>query len=151
MDGSGTFNHSVSIREDDEDMSAISGTRRKAQELADGTLRVQIDIDPRFKAEFHRLFPDIDTPIALAPLPLDFERLPQEEKKKGGQLCSLAARWCKDEAFREWLGPNLTEEEAAEHVRTVCGISSRSELDHDQEAAALFNEHFRLPYMNVLK
>ena len=55
-------------------MSAISGTRRTMRELADGTIRLSVDIDPRFKAEFNRLFPDIDMPVALAPLVADFER-----------------------------------------------------------------------------
>lgn len=73
-------------------MSAIAGTRRKAGELADGTIRVQIDIDPRFKADFHRLFPEIDMPCALAPLALDFEKsqpvssppiIPDTKPKKG--------------------------------------------------------------------
>lgn len=133
-------------------MTAISGTRRSAKELADGTLRVQVDIDPRYKAEFHRLFPQIDTPCALAPLVNDFERLP--EKQKGGALCTLAARWCKDDRFLEWLSEKAesksTEEEAAMFIRHVCGVESRSELDHDPEAAALFHEHFRTPYSQYL-
>ena len=47
---------------------AISGTRRAMKELVDGTIRVQIDIDPPFRAAFLSMFPDIDMPIALAPL-----------------------------------------------------------------------------------
>jgi hypothetical protein len=129
-------------------MSAISGTRRSAKELADGTLRVMIDIDPRFKAEFHRLFPNIDMPCALAPLIAEFEHLPKE-KPKGGPLCTLAARWCKDEDFRDWLGVD-TEEEATIFMRSTCGIESRAQLDHDEHAALLFNEHFRIPYKNYL-
>jgi hypothetical protein len=60
-------------------MSAISGTRRQYKEMADGTIRVSVDIEPQFKAEFHRLFPDIDTPVALAPLVLDFERVAEPD------------------------------------------------------------------------
>ncbi len=132
-------------------MSAISGTRRKAQELSDGTLRVMIDIDPRFKATFHELFPNIDMPCALAPLASNFEQIEKQEKQKGGPLCALAARWCKDPIFREWVGPHLTEKDVAEYVRTTCGVESRSELDHDKEAGDLFNEHFRVPFMQFLK
>lgn len=131
-------------------MSAISGTRRKAQELADGTLRVMVDIDPRFKAEFHRLFPNIDTPCAIAPLVNDFERIEQQESPKGGALCKLAAMWCKDEEFQEWVGAT-TEEEAAAVIREACSIKSRSELDHNQEAANFFNKCFREPYRNYLE
>ncbi len=49
---------------------AIAGTRKSAKELADGTLRVQIDIEPRHKQAFHRAFPEIDMPVAIAPLNL---------------------------------------------------------------------------------
>ena len=47
---------------------AIQGTRRTAKEMADGTLRVQIDVEPRDKKAFHALFPEIDMPVAIAPL-----------------------------------------------------------------------------------
>lgn len=77
--------------------SAISGTRRQYKEMADGTLRVQIDVDPQFKQRFLELFPSIDMPVALAPLKADFER--QSEKPKGGELSKLAAMWCQDERF----------------------------------------------------
>jgi len=49
---------------------AIAGTRKALKEMADGTLRVQIDIEPRDKAAFHRMFPEIDMPVAVAPLQL---------------------------------------------------------------------------------
>lgn len=54
-------------------MTAIAGTRRALKELADGTIRVQIDIDPRFRTEFFQLFSQIDMPVALAPLHAKFE------------------------------------------------------------------------------
>ena len=138
-------------------MSAISGTRHKAQDLTDGTLRVMVDIDPRFKAEFHRLFPNIDMPCAIAPLIPDFERIEhREEEPKGGALCKLAALWCKDEDFQQWLstlhkGEVFAEEDAAIWVRLECEVESRAQLDHDAAAANLFQERVRLPYMAWLK
>ena len=56
------------------DPQAISGTRRAIKEMADGTIRVQIDIDPRFRSTFWALFPNIDMPVALAPLEANFEQ-----------------------------------------------------------------------------
>ncbi len=47
---------------------AITGTRRQVRELVDGTLEVKIHVEPRHKGDFHELFPDIDMPVALAPL-----------------------------------------------------------------------------------
>src|SRR3546814_20450072 len=55
-------------------MSAISGTRRAMKEMADGTIRVQIDIDPSCRGDFLSLFPNIDMPVALAPLVANFEQ-----------------------------------------------------------------------------
>ena len=45
-------------------MDAITGTRRQMKELADGTLRVIVDIDMQFKDVFLTNFP-IDIPIAI--------------------------------------------------------------------------------------
>lgn len=54
-------------------ITAVSGTRRSMKELVDGTIRVQIDIDPPQRADFLRLFPSIDMPVALAPLVVNGE------------------------------------------------------------------------------
>lgn len=68
------------------DIAIVSGTRRAIKERVDGTLVVSVEIDPRFKSDFLRLFPNIDTPCALAPLVADFEqRAPEPEKVKGGE------------------------------------------------------------------
>lgn len=140
----------------DELPSVISGTRRKAQELADGTLRVMVDIDPRFKADFHRLFPQIDTPVAIAPLVAHFERIEEEEKQKGGPLCKLAAMWCKDADFQEWLAfqfdmEKMDEDGTADFFRKWMGVSSRKELDNNPEAAERFQILVRSPFMGWLK
>ena len=50
------------------DPVAVSGTRRAIKELVDGTIRVMVDIDPRFRKQFFELFPEIDAAVALAPL-----------------------------------------------------------------------------------
>lgn len=137
---------------------AISGTRRALKELADGTIRVQIDVDPRFKAQFHKLFPTIDMPVALAPLSSDFERREEEEKPKGGALARLAGMWCNDPKFCAWIswkykGGVLPVEPAvaAQFVREQCCIDSRAKLDNDSAAADKFNNHIRFPYMKWLE
>jgi hypothetical protein len=50
------------------DAVAIQAVRRQTRELADGTLEVKLHVQPYHKADFHRLFPEIDTLVALAPL-----------------------------------------------------------------------------------
>lgn len=135
-------------------IQAISGTRRAMKEMADGTVRVQIDIDPRFRAQFFEMFGQIDMPIALAPLVADFEtKEPEIEKPKGGPLAKLAGMWCSDEAFWVFIDSQrpgqfcYNEVGAAHWIRKVCKVESRAELDSVPHARQLFEEFVRGPYM----
>lgn len=132
-------------------MSAVAGTRRTMKELVDGTIRVQIDIDPKFRAAFLEMFPSIDMPCALAPLRADFEREPEPEGKSSwkelGPLCQSAIELCKTDAFQQWVatmvpasGRNTPEKHAAEYIRSFCQVGSRRELDEDDAAKASFTE-----------
>lgn len=132
-------------------MDAISGTRRAMREMVDGTIRVQVDIDPSCRADFLRLFPSIDMPVALAPLVAGFERQPAEEKPKGGELARLAGQLCQNPEFQACVpqcADGLSaEENAAQWIRDVCGVTSRAELDHNPNAATLFHERVRKPFL----
>lgn len=136
---------------------AISGTRRALKELVDGTVRVQIDIDPECRKAFFALFPEIDTRVALAPLHSEAKAA----APKGGELARLAGMLCGDTQFQAWLEenaaidylPSITEasgitpaERAAITVRNVCGIESRAELDNDTRAAAIFHQQIYVPF-----
>lgn len=137
------------------DIQVISGTRRAMKEMADGTLRVQIDIDPRFRAAFFAAFGQIDMPVAIAPLVADFEkREPEAEKAKGGPLAKLAGMLCDDSNFWDFLTHQCSLDEAiegplmaAEQVRLLCGIESRAELDSNVEAGATFHRTIRGPWL----
>lgn len=143
--------------------TAISATRRQVRELVDGTLEVRIHIDPTFKRAFYDLFPDIDTPVAIAPLKPDFAQ-PKEDRKdelKGGPLSVLAGRWCNDPKFWEWHNALYfsnhegyeridDSDMAREFVLEMCEITSRKDLDHNPAAARIFHEEIRLPYSNWL-
>ncbi len=133
--------------------SAVSGTRRAFKELVDGTLRVQIDVDPECRRDFLRLFPDIDTRIAIAPLRPEAKA----QALKGGELARLAGMLCDDPEFQLWLESHTDDlpaaiggaegaERAAVIVRHLCGVQSRSELDHNPDAAALFHGRIRRPW-----
>lgn len=134
--------------------AAISGTRRALKELVDGTVRVQIDIDPECRRDFFRLFPEIDTRVAIAPL----RASAKSAEPKGGELARLAGMLCADPDFQFWLEARHREElpaeiggaEGAERaavlVRSVCGVESRAELDHNREAAMNFHELIRKPW-----
>lgn len=133
----------------------ISGTRRAMKELVDGTLRVQIDIDPEFKDDFHRLFSEIDMAVALAPLRL--ARLAQEEEhrlsksevvgsspaagsnwKNLGPLAQSAILVCKETRFQQFVAERIdnhsgfvmaTEDECATYIKEECGVTTRKDLD----------------------
>ena len=49
-------------------MSAVAGTRNRMREMADGSIRVEIDISESDRRLFLELFPVIGQPVALAPL-----------------------------------------------------------------------------------
>lgn len=135
-------------------VEVISGTRRQVRELVDGTLEVRIHVDPRFVADFHRLFPKIDAPVALAPLVADFER--QEARPKGGPIAQWLGARCGEQAFRDFLAgvadePVPDADAAAEVVRLICGVSSRAEIDHDDRARLQFERVIRVPFGDYLR
>lgn len=136
-------------------MSAISGTRRAMKEMADGTVRVQIDIDPKYRNEFFNLFGQIDMPVALAPLVSDFEKSTSDEadiqqKPKGGELAKLAGMFCQSVGFWEFCRADDADE-ARDWILRICGIESRRDLDHNPSAAKIFHERIRKPYMEARK
>jgi len=129
------------------------------KELVDGTVRVQIDIDPECRKDFFRIFPEIDARVAIAPLKGDAKAAPSSEAPKGGELARLAGILCADPDFQLWLeertpadelpaaiGGEEGAERAAVLVRHLCGVTSRAELDHNPRAAVYFHERIRKPW-----
>lgn len=81
----------------------------------------------------------------------------ERTKHHGQRLSNYAALLCREERFRDWMWQTAitkrktersewTEALAAEYIRKVCGISSRSELDRNEIAAAKFHRSIRVPY-----
>ena len=140
---------------DDNDVAAIMGCTRTVRTTVDGSLVIQFEIEPRHAQKAFALFGAPGTPVAMARInPEVAQRQAQRETaapEKGGALCKLAGIFCNNEDFRTWLSlahdpvPS-TAEDAAEIIRRTCHIFSRSELDHNAEAAATFHREFRLPY-----
>jgi hypothetical protein len=133
------------------EMSVISGTRRPFKELVDGTLIMQIEIDPRFRDEAMKLFSKIDMPVAIAPLVADFERR-EPDKSKPGPLCIMACNFCDDPVFWEFAGKHSSAsidsaEDAKQFILIACAIDSRKELDSEPLAAGIFHMVIREPFL----
>jgi len=71
---------------------------------------------------------------------------PISEKPKGGPLSTEAAAMCRNPEYLNWSG-DFNEAEAAVSMKAILGISSRSELDHNERAKEDFIVKFRGPFM----
>lgn len=74
---------------------------------------------------------------------------------KGAALSRAAAMMCNSAKFQRWVVSRLgaapegvsPSQLAAQFVRDACGITSRAQLDHNAQAAALFHEAVRKPFV----
>ena len=134
----------------------IQASTVKISTMADDTLRIVIDVEPRYAQEGFALFGARGTPCVLARLTPEAakEQAQQEaQKPKGGELSRLAGMWCNDPQFRYWLFGDLngSADEAAAEIRIRCDIASRADLDHDEAAAAIFHREIRVPFSEWLR
>ena len=129
-------------------MSAIEASSVRMQTMADGTLRMVVDIEPRHARDAFGLFGTPGTALALAALK---PAQPQgaAPKPTGGPLAKLAGRWCNDPAFQRMCSVN-SPQAAADVIREECDIESRAELDHNPAAAELFRTKFRVPFQKYM-
>lgn len=134
-------------------MSAIPCASVSLKTMADGTLRISFDIEPMHAQDAFRLFAAPGTPAAIAALAVGYAAVVNEsltpEKPKGGALAKLAGMWCNDPEFQNWAC-SKTPEQAAQFIYGACGVESRTELDHDSEAAERFHRSVRGPYQKHL-
>ena len=133
-------------------MTAIEASSVRVSTLADGTLRLVCDIEPRHANEAFQFFGAPGVPMALARLATNSEKKSQEQPEKpvGGPLSKWLAMRCAEPRFQEWIG-YLSEEGAAREVRSILGIESRAEIDNDEAARARFERLIREPWANYCK
>lgn len=157
-------------------MSAIAAAAMRCRTMADGSLRIEVEVEPGDAQSAFALFGKPGAPVALAALlpgyaavhspepeaePGDRLSPPPMGAPKGGELSRLAGRWCQQAAFSAWLQREYPElwractgslaERSAEMVRRLCLIDSRALLDHDAGAALIFHERIRRPYAEALQ
>jgi hypothetical protein len=138
-------------------MSAIEASTVRIATMADSTLRLTLDIEPRFAQAAFQLFGQAGTPVALAALQVATS---EPEAPKGGELAKWCAIRCQEPDFQQWLndefnstarrykGKNMALDEiAAEMIRRILGIESRAEIDTDPDVREAFNSLIRRRYM----
>jgi endogenous inhibitor of DNA gyrase (YacG/DUF329 family) len=138
-------------------MSAIEASTVRIATMADSTLRLTLDIEPRFAQSAFALFGMAGTPVALAALQVATS---EPEAPKGGELAKWCAIRCQEPDFQQWLndefriaarhhaGQHISlDESAAQIIRTVLGIKSRAEIDTDPDVREAFNSLIRRRYM----
>jgi len=135
-------------------VSIIEGASAGVKDMADGTLRITVEFEPRFAQMAYALFGARGTPLAVTALKGGYAAMattpepkpPEPEKPKGGKLAINAAYVCNSQEFQrfaaecepDWTGSPI--DIAARFMRYQCGIDSRSELDHSSAAAVRFKE-----------
>ena len=140
-------------------MSAIEASSVRVSTLADGTLRLSVDIEPMHAQAAFALFGKPGQPLALAALK-PASSAPAPEQPKGGTLAQWVAMRCQEAAFQRWLQDTFPQqwqdahgtkpvEWAASVVRAVCAVESRAELDSDKFAASRLHALIREPYNKV--
>lgn len=136
-------------------MSIIEASSVKVGTMADGTLRLTVDIEPRHAQAAFALFGSPGTAMALAALKTQAQQ--PAERPKGGLLSQWAALRCQEPVFQDWLmsrfsdvwvnsSGNTPTEKAAATLRAVCAIESRADLDNNEQAAERFHQQIRGPW-----
>lgn len=123
----------------------IEAVSRQCKTMADGTLRITIDVSPIHARDAFGLFGAPDVPMVLGRLVMDHERKPEPEMK-GGPLAKLAGMWCNDNYFCEWVKSVSWDSDPDAFIKQTCCIDSKRELDNSIAAAEVFHAEIRKPY-----
>ena len=155
----------------------FKATTAGVKTMADDTLRLTIDIEPRDAAKAFALFGVRGRSVAVTALRDGLGQIkepPQAEKPKGGELAKLAGQWCERDDFVAFIRPvydrhmggkgdgwgdvvphdfpDGIEGYCAHAVRVLCGVErSRSEIDHNPDAAVRFQHLIRRPFREWLE
>ena len=142
-------------------MSAIEGATVNLRTMADGTLRITIDVEPGSAQAAFALFGAPGTPVALAALKVGHALKSDEPvaapEPKGGPLSQWLAQRCNEVAFRAWVArvltdtETLTPEQASAAVCEEIGVKRKREIDGDKHAPTLLKVLVMQPYSACLR
>lgn len=131
--------------------TAIEAFSRTIKTMADGTLRIMIDIEPMHARQAFELFGAPGTLLEVAALkPMQDRQEPesaeQAQADDGGELAQWAAERKTDQDFIEWLKTCSPFIDPEQHILYTCRINSLIMLDNDAEAAAIFHRDIRVTF-----
>lgn len=122
--------------------AAFSGSVRGLRTLADGTVRVTVDLDSESARDALQALYEVGTAVALAVLGGEASKpAAYQAAKKGGGLSNNCAMYCRDITFQKWFAEHLNVPPWASNaqfvnwLRDFLDVESRSELDTNAEAA----------------
>lgn len=157
------------------DTGLIEAASGQCKTMADGTLRITFDVEPRHAAAAFALFSAPGTPAVLGRLVAAHEKAPavpaqrEEQKPPMGPLCKWAVLRCGESSFQEWIRPvydrvmggdgrgwgdvtpehdfgGSVEKYASHCVKVIAEVQSRRELDTNQAAGDYFKSAVMAPY-----
>jgi hypothetical protein len=137
----------------------IQATSRQVKTMADGTLRLTVDISPMDAQKAFALFGMPDAPVVLARLTQQAAMQQAqdeviEQDAKGGFLSQWLAMRCNEPEFWRFIENKLAInngfitnlEQCDVEVKEYLLIESKKELDNNKEAEARFHSLIRRPY-----
>lgn len=136
---------------------AIPASTVRVSTMADGTLRLTLDVEPAHAQAAFALFGRPGQPAALAALKTAGQQ--QTERAKGGSAAKWLGMRCAEPAFQVWLEHQFPDfvpirrgqfgsvDLAAMIARSVCGVQSRAEIDNDPAAFERFDRLIRRPWL----
>jgi hypothetical protein len=149
-------------------MSAIEGATVACRTLQDGTLRITVDVDPPLAQQAFALFGAPGRGVALAALKdgraaiekpdpsqsrIRTERQQETTQANWGALgvnCKAAITWGSSPDYLAFIGAQ-SPEDAERHIKNVCRVKSRKELDTDAEAAERFARYVKAPFQRYMQ
>ena len=141
-------------------MTAIAAVSRNVKTLADGTLRLTIDIEPNNAQEAFKYFGMPDVPMAIARLTqeaaIEHAQTETINEPKGGLLSQWLAIRCGEPVFWRFIefAGGLNEgwiksfESCDAEVKLYLQIQSKKQIDNKDEIKSRFDKMIRLPYMD---
>lgn len=137
-------------------MTAIEASSARCKTMADGTLQLTVNIEPRDAIKAFSMFSAPGTALAIAALVPEHARQAEPEPApiKGGEIARWLGIRCGEDAFQAWLFETYWKQaahatgdtpakRAASVIRAVCGVESRREFDSDPDAADRFHRLIR--------